>query len=33
VAHKILTVCTAVVRSGVPFNPKFLEERKEGLTG
>lgn len=33
VAHKILTVCTAVVRSGVPFNPKFLEERVEGLTG
>jgi transposase len=32
VAHKILTVAVAVVRSGVPFNPKFLEERKEGLT-
>jgi transposase len=33
VAHKILTVAVAVVRSGVPYNPKFLEERKEGLTG
>jgi transposase len=31
VAHKILTV--AVVRSGVPYNPRFLEERMTGLTG
>jgi transposase len=33
VAHKILTVAVAVVRSGVPFNPRFLEERLTGLTG
>jgi transposase len=33
VAHKILMVAVAVVRSGVPFNPKFLEERTTGLTG
>jgi transposase len=33
VAHKILTVAVAVVRSGVPFNPRFLEERTAGLTG
>lgn len=33
VAHKILIVAVAVVRSGVPFNPKFLEERMLGLTG
>lgn len=33
VAHKILTVAVAVVRSGMPYNPKFLEERMRGLTG
>jgi transposase len=33
VAHKILSVAVAVVRSGVPFNPRFLEQRVEGLTG
>jgi transposase len=33
VGHKILMVAVAVVRSGVPYNPKFLEERKVSLTG
>ena len=33
VAHKILMVCVAVVRSGMPFNPRFLEQRMTGLTG
>jgi transposase len=33
VAHKILTVCAAVIRSGMPYNPKFLEERMTSLTG
>jgi transposase len=32
VAPKILTVCTAVIRSGMPYNPRFLEERMTGLT-
>ena len=32
VARKILMVCTAVIRSGMPYNPKFLEERLAGLT-
>jgi hypothetical protein len=31
VAHQILSV--AVVRSGMPFNQKFLEERMTGLRG
>jgi transposase len=33
VAHKILTVALAVVRSGMPYKEKFLEERIAGLTG
>jgi hypothetical protein len=33
VAHKMLMVAVAVVRSGVPYNPKFLEERMTSLTG
>jgi transposase len=33
VAHKILTVAVAVVRSGVSFKEKFLEQRMLGLTG
>jgi hypothetical protein len=33
VAHKMLTVAVAVVRSGVPYKEKFLEERMTSLTG
>jgi transposase len=33
VAHKMLTVAVAVVRSGVPYKEKFLEERITSLTG
>jgi transposase len=33
VTHKMLTVAVAVLRSGIPYNPKFLEEQMTGLTG
>lgn len=32
VARKILTVAVAVVRSGMPYNSRFLEQGLEGLT-